>query len=136
MIGTTNNNFSTSFKQTGHRLGTTKGLFTFHSNRLATWAGAAKGFITSFNRADLSGLVQPTDSSLPLHAGLFDLLSSQLHYQFLQSNKLAIWAGAAKGFFTFSTGLAFWIWQPIHSSIQLLLASAVFIYPRGHSLPV
>ena len=38
--------------------------------------------------------------------------------------------GAAKRFFTLSMGLAFWIWQPIHSSIQSLLAPAVFIYPR------
>lgn len=69
------NNFSTSFKQTGHKLGT------------------AKGFISSFNQAG--------------HC-----------------------AGAAKRFFRLSMGLAFWIWQPIHSSIQSFLAPAVFIYPR------
>ena len=134
MIGTANKNFSTSFKQTGHRLGAAKG-FTFHSNRLATWAGATKGFITSFNWADLSGLVQPTDSSLPRHAGLFDLaqLTTSSSISLIKQAGLLDWHSQKIHFFI-QWGLPFGSGSQYINSI--IPCSGGFHLPKGHSLPV
>ena len=75
-------------------------------------------------------MISTATTTLALLSSRLAISSAQPKDTFLHSNKLATWAGAAKRFFTLSTGLAFWIWQPIHSSIQSLLAPAVFIYPR------